>query len=158
MSALRTLPPPTKAVRQRAILDLVRTRPIHTQGELVTALREHNHVATQATVSRDIRELGLTRVAGAGGNRYAVRSGLGSRALQALRDFVVSVEGVQFIAVIHTPPGTANLVAYALDEAAWPEVAGTVAGDDTVMVTCRSAADRARFEKKLNGAGGAEEA
>jgi len=140
-----------KTLRQRAIVELVRSRPIHTQEELVEALREQNHVATQATVSRDIRELGLTRVAGADGNRYAARNGLGARATQALRDFVTGVDGVQFMAVVHTPPGTANLVAVALDEAAWPEVVGTIAGDDTVFVACRTSAERLRLEKRLLG-------
>jgi transcriptional regulator of arginine metabolism len=108
---------------------------------------------TQATVSRDIRELGLFRAASPDGSRYAVRAGLGARAANVLRDFVLSVEAVEFIAVLHTPPGTANLVAVALDEAGWPEVAGTVAGDDTVMVVLRAKDQVATFEARISGGG-----
>ncbi len=138
-----------KAHRQRAILELVRSRPVHTQEELVLELRRQNHAVTQATVSRDIRELGLHREPGPGGSRYAVGPNLGVRGTQALRDFVNRTSGVQFMAVVHTPPGTANLVAVALDEAAWPEVIGTVAGDDTVMVVCSGVRARERVEERL---------
>ena len=138
-----------KAHRQRAILELVRSRPIHTQEELVNELRRQNHGVTQATVSRDIRELGLHREPGPEGSRYAVGPALGARGIQVLRDFVNGIVGVQFMAVVHTPPGTANLVAVALDEAAWPEVLGTVAGDDTVMVICSDSRARQRVEQRL---------
>ena len=138
-----------KAHRHRAILDLVRTRPIRTQGELVRELRQQNHLVTQATVSRDIRELGLYREPGADGSRYAARPALGVRGAQVLRDFVSDISGVQFMAVLRTPPGTANLVAAASDEAAWPEVVGTVAGDDTVMVVCADARARQRLQARL---------
>jgi transcriptional regulator of arginine metabolism len=138
-----------KAHRQRAILELVRSRPIHTQVELVQELRGLDHSVTQATVSRDIRELGLTREPGPLGSRYAARGALGLRAGQVLRDFITSVEGAQFMAVIHTPPGTANLVAVAIDEAGWPEVLGTVAGDDTVFVVSPDARRRMALEHRL---------
>jgi transcriptional regulator of arginine metabolism len=138
-----------KGLRQRAILDLVRSRSIHTQEELVRELRSQNHTVTQATVSRDIRELGLHREPGPAGSRYAVRPALGVRGSQVLRDFITATVGVQFMAVVHTPPGTANLVAVAIDEAAWPEVMGTVAGDDTVMVVCADARARQRVEARL---------
>jgi transcriptional regulator of arginine metabolism len=110
--------------RQRAILDLVRQRPVHTQQELVNALAELGYSATQATVSRDIQELGLVR----DGDRYAA----GQPAI--LRELVVSVRQVKFLVVVRTASGTANLVARAIDEGGPPEVVGTVAGDDTIMV------------------------
>jgi transcriptional regulator of arginine metabolism len=138
-----------KAHRQRAILELVKSRPIHTQEELVQELRRLDHPVTQATVSRDIRELGLFREPGPSGSRYAVRGGLGLRAGQVLRDFITSVDGVQFMAVVRTPPGTANLVAVAIDEAGWPEVLGTVAGDDTVLVISPDARSRKALEHRL---------
>lgn len=138
-----------KAHRHRAILELVRTRAIHTQEELVEALRARHHNVTQATVSRDIRELGLYRVPGGEGSRYAIRAGLGERAPMVLRDFILSTDGVQFMTVVHTPPGTANLVAVAIDESGWEEVLGTVAGDDTVLVVTVSEAARRRFEARL---------
>jgi transcriptional regulator of arginine metabolism len=138
-----------KAHRQRAILELVKSRPIHTQEELVQELRRLDHPVTQATVSRDIRELGLTREPGPLGSRYAARGALGLRAGQVLRDFITAVEGVQFMAVVHTPPGTANLVAVAIDEAGWPEVLGTVAGDDTVFVVSPDLRARKSLEQRL---------
>ncbi len=138
-----------KAHRQRAILELVKSRPIHTQEELVRELRRLDHPVTQATVSRDIRELGLLREPGPLGSRYAVRGGLGLRAGQVLRDFITSVDGVQFMSVVRTPPGTANLVAVAIDEAGWPEVVGTLAGDDTVLVISPDARTRKALEQRL---------
>ena len=138
-----------KAHRQRAILELVKNRPIHTQEQLAHELKRLRHNATQATISRDIRELGLYRAPGPDGSRYEVRGGLGARAPQVLRDFVVSLDAVEFMLVIHTPPGTANLVAVAVDEADWAEVLGTIAGDDTMLVVTASAAARRRVEKKL---------
>ncbi|GAC1335692.1 MAG: arginine repressor [Candidatus Dormibacteria bacterium] len=140
-----------KAHRQRAILELVRARPIHTQEELVQELRRQNHAVTQATVSRDIRELGLHREPGPSGSRYAARAALGMRGTQVLRDFITGTAGTQFMAMVHTPPGTANLVAVAVDEAEWPEVLGTVAGDDTVMIVCTDTAARERVEQRLRG-------
>lgn len=151
-----------KVERQRAILELVRSRSIHTQEELVKALRRLQHPVTQATVSRDIRELGLFREPGPEGSRYSLRAGLGARAPQVLREFVVAVDAVQFMAIVHTPPGTANLVAFAIDQAGWPGVLGTVAGDDTVLMVADSARSRgAAVDRLLNvdgGSGGGEAA
>lgn len=114
-----------KEERQRAILDLVRRRPVHTQQELARALAERGIQATQATVSRDIQELGLVRT----GTGYRV-GGPGP----ALSELVLAVRRVEFLAVVRTPPGSANLVARAIDEAEIEGVAGTVAGDDTIIV------------------------
>ncbi len=116
----------TKARRQSAILDLVNRGSVHTQGEIATALTRRGMRATQATISRDIQELGL------------VRSGGGYRSSTALvRELVLSIELVESMAVIRTPPGTANMVARRIDEAALPGVAGTVAGDDTIIAVLR---------------------
>ncbi len=112
-----------KQRRQRAILDLVRRGAAHTQTELAAELGRRGLGATQATVSRDIHELGLVRTNG----------GYRTNAEGVFAQHVRSVEVVGFLAVIKTPPGTANLVARALDEAAVPGVAGTVAGDDTLL-------------------------
>jgi len=126
-----------KEDRQRAILDLVRHRPVHTQGELARALAERGFSATQATVSRDIQELGLVRTGGG----YAAGG-----ASPVVRELVLSTAQVQFLLVIHTPSGTANLVARAIDETGFEGVAGTVAGDDTIIVVLRddAAADDLR--------------
>jgi len=128
-----------KENRQRAILDLVRQRPVHTQQELVLVLAERGFSATQATVSRDIQELGLVRT----NDGYAAG---GPPPL--VSELVLSTTQVQFLFVVHTPSGTANLVARAIDEAGLEGVAGTVAGDDTIIVVLRddaAAHDLRRF-------------
>jgi transcriptional regulator of arginine metabolism len=116
----------TKAVRHSAILELVNGGKVHTQQDIAAALARRGVRATQATISRDIQELGL------------VRSGAGYRSSAALvSELVLSVELVEPVAVIKTPPGTANLVARRIDEAGLPGVAGTVAGDDTIIAVLR---------------------
>ena len=114
-----------KEDRQRAIVEIVRQRPVHTQQELANALAGRGLSATQATVSRDIQELGLIRT----GDGYRVGA-----PLSVVTDLVLSMTRVQFLVVIHTPPGTANVVARAIDESELAGVAGTVAGDDTLIV------------------------
>ena len=114
-----------KDERQRAILELVRDRPVRTQQELARALAERGFPTTQATVSRDIQELGLVRT-GAG-----YRAGL---AVSVVSELVLSISTVEFLVVIRTPPGTANAVAAAIDEVELEGVAGTLAGDDTIIV------------------------
>ena len=117
---------PTKSARHDAILEMVNRGSSRTQQEIAAALARRGMRITQATISRDIQELGL------------VRSGKGYRSSAALvRELVLSVELVQPLAVIRTPPGTANLVARRIDEAALAGVAGTVAGDDTIIVVLR---------------------
>lgn len=114
-----------KEQRQRAILELVRQRPVHTQQELAKALAERGISVTQATVSRDIAELGLIRT----GDGYRVGA-----PLAVVSELVLSMTRVEFVMVIHTPPGTANVVARAIDQAELEGVVGTVAGDDTIVV------------------------
>jgi transcriptional regulator of arginine metabolism len=116
----------TKEQRHRAILALVNRGAVHTQQEIAEGLARRGLRATQATISRDIQELGL------------VRSGAGYRIAAALvRELVLSVELVSPVVVIKTPPGTANLVARRIDEAGLPGIAGTVAGDDTIIAVLR---------------------
>ncbi len=116
----------TKEERHRAILALVNRGAVHTQQEIAEGLARRGLRATQATISRDIQELGL------------VRSGAGYRIAAALvRELVLSVELISPLAVIRTPPGTANLVARRIDEAGLPGIAGTVAGDDTIIAVLR---------------------
>src|SRR5205085_7798514 len=113
-----------KSKRQRAILDLLQRQSVHTQQELAQALSGLGLGATRGTVSRDIQELGL------------VRTGSGYRAgthVPAKSELVLSMTQVEFMLVIRTPPGSANMVARSIDEAGLEGVAGTVAGDDTVL-------------------------
>ena len=118
---------PTKTQRHNAILEVVNRGSIHTQQEIARALARRGVRATQATISRDIQELGL------------VRAGSGYRSSAALvSELVLSIELVEPMAVIRTPPGTANLVARRIDEAALAGVAGTVAGDDTIIAVLRN--------------------
>jgi transcriptional regulator of arginine metabolism len=126
-----------KEERQRAILELVRDRPVQTQQELARALTERGLTATQATVSRDIQQLGLVRT----GSGYQPGS-----PVSAVSELVISMTQVEFVVVIRTPPGTANLVARAIDESKMPGVAGTLAGDDTILAVLsdRHAAERLR--------------
>jgi transcriptional regulator of arginine metabolism len=132
---------PTKTQRHSAILDLVNRGSAHTQQDIAHALARRGMRTTQATISRDIQELGL------------VRSGEGYRSSVALvRELVLSIELVAPVAVIRTPPGTANLVARRIDEAALAGVAGTVAGDDTIIAVLRKpGAGRALRELLLHG-------
>jgi transcriptional regulator of arginine metabolism len=132
-----------KDKRQRAILELVRQKPVHTQQELAETLAGMGLQATQATVSRDIQELGL------------VRSSAGYRPAplvsEAFQENVRSVEAVGDLMIVRTPPGTANFVARAIDEAEFPGVAGTVAGDDTIIVVLRERKARAALQRMLAG-------
>lgn len=136
-----------KERRQRAILTLVATRPVHSQEELVALLESQGFEVTQATISRDIKELGLAKVPIKNGDgddifKYVVPSAAVSyvsRLHRAVAELVTSVEGSVNIIVLRTPPGSAMLVASAIDEAAWPEVLGTMGGDDTVLAVVRAA-------------------
>jgi transcriptional regulator of arginine metabolism len=116
----------TKDRRQQAIRDLVSRGGPHTQQDIAAALARRGMRTTQATISRDIHELGLVRSMGG----YRSNASLVS-------ELVLSIELVQPLAVIKTPPGTANLVARRIDEASLPGIAGTVAGDDTIIAVLR---------------------
>ena len=142
-----------KQVRQRAIRDLVCQRAIRTQAELAAALRERGFRATQATISRDVGELGLVKTTRAGVTAYAVPPRLvdaevtGEERLAALlHDLPVEFREAGLLLVVKTLPGTAHAIASALDRARWPEVAGSVAGDDTLFVACR---DRRGLQRTL---------
>lgn len=134
--------------RQRAILTLVATRPVHSQDELVVLLDQQGFAATQATVSRDIKELGLVKVPIRNGNdddalfKYVVPNATVnyvSRLHRVVSELAMTIEGSVNLIVIKTPPGSAMMVASAVDEAGWPEVLGTVGGDDTILIIVRSA-------------------
>jgi transcriptional regulator of arginine metabolism len=132
----------SKAERHNAILELVNRGSVHTQQEIAEALARRGMRTTQATISRDIQELGL------------VRSGAGYRSSAGLvRELVLSIEVVQPVAVIRTPPGTANLVARRIDEAALPGIAGTVAGDDTIIAVLRQRTALRALKQLLANAG-----
>lgn len=147
--------PNTKAARQARIAELLHREPIRSQTELGRLLAAAGLVATQATLSRDLDELGAVKVrAGDGSLIYVLPedgtrpSGLPmstepeSRLARFVEELLVSAEASANLVVLRTPPGGAHLLASALDRAGLPEVIGTVAGDDTVLLVCRSLSAR----------------
>jgi transcriptional regulator of arginine metabolism len=129
-----------KGVRHVRIKEIIDSQPIETQEDLAEALRKKGIEVTQATVSRDIKELMLIKVpTGEGGYRYAFppeQNVIFSQARMA-RTFQDSVVGMDYslnLIVLKTMPGTAQAVAYTIDTVKWPEIIGTVAGDDTICV------------------------
>jgi transcriptional regulator of arginine metabolism len=122
-----------KSYRHGQILNLIRSRRLHTQQELAAALRAQGISATQVTLSRDIRELALIKTP-QGYQQPAAAPPPGPDFAQVAREFLRDVRVAQNLLVLRTPPGHANALASALDHADWPEVAGTIAGDDTVLV------------------------
>lgn len=124
----------TKSFRQGQILRLIRERNLFTQEELARALKETGVDATQVTLSRDIRDLGLVKTSD--GYRELQRESLGSPFRSLASDFLRGVRQAQNQIVLKTAPGYASSVAVALDNEAWPDVLGTIAGDDTILVVC----------------------
>ena len=128
-----------KHQRQQVLLRLVGQQRLATQHDLVRALKGAGFPATQATVSRDIVELGLVKVARDGAHAYAaptaVASGGGTDRLRRFcEDYLVEGAIAANLVVLRSPPGTANAMAIALDTSGLAEIVGTVAGDDTVFV------------------------
>ena len=135
-----------KIQRHAKIVELINQYDIDTQEELARRLNEAGFRVTQATVSRDIRELRLTKVAVDGGRqKYVVMntpsSELDEKYLRILRDGFISMDMAQNILVIRTVAGMAMAVAAAMDALNWKEIAGCIAGDDTIMCAIRSADD-----------------
>lgn len=131
-----------KARRQAKILELIKNQAIETQEELADALGRQGIQVTQATVSRDIKELQLNKVpTGDGRYRYAlpdeVAPGSWDRRRRIFQESVLGIDFSENIIVIRSLPGTAQGVASAVDHLGWAEFIGTVAGDDTVMIVVR---------------------
>jgi transcriptional regulator of arginine metabolism len=123
-----------KSYRQGQILKLLRERRLHTQDELAKALATQGIAATQVTLSRDIRELGLVKTADGYALAAAEASAAGPDVATVAREFILDVRVAQNLLVVRTPPACANSLASALDRAEWPQLVGTIAGDDTVLV------------------------
>ena len=141
-----------KAERQKAILQLVSSKDIFTQEELTLALAEAGFTAAQATVSRDIRELRLTKEVTSGGQKYAVPTNDDApahRMSRIFRDGLVSTDHSGNMLVFRTLSGMAMAVALALDTMDFPEILGSVAGDDVVMSVVRTEQEAAALAKKL---------
>jgi transcriptional regulator of arginine metabolism len=148
----------TKVERQDAILRLVEEQHISTQAELAEALHAEGIEAVQTTISRDIARLGLVKVRNGHGRLIYAPPGAGdARRLDLLCSALRSYAGTLIpsgpLLVIHTPRGFAAALADSIDEAALPEVAGTVAGDNTLFVAVRDAASAAELARYLSALG-----
>ena len=153
----------TKPRRQEKIREIVENNIVETQEELTALLRQEHIAVTQATVSRDIKELMLVKVpTGDGRSRYAFPKPEGGarreNRLEALfEDAVIGVDASGNLVVLRTLPGMANAVASALDTAQWKNIIGTVAGDDTILAVVKpesAASDVAARMKVLSGVAG----
>ena len=129
-----------KTGRHARILDIIAEHPIETQDELLTRLREEGFKATQATISRDIKDLRLVKTLGSDGKyRYVSASRSSTDFSNLFSTSVNSIDVAQNLVVIKTLSGMAQAVCAALDSADYPSVVGTIAGDDTIFIACRTA-------------------
>lgn len=149
----------TRARRLRALADLLRGGAFASQEEVTERLGKLGFAVTQATVSRDLEQLGAVKVKKGGVLSYTLPDQIAEtdwsteRLQRILREWVLSVEAAGQMLVVKTPPGSAHLVASAIDQARLPEIAGTVSGDDTMFLAVRDGvalpALLARFERLL---------
>ena len=136
--------------RQELILTIISDRPIRNQGELGKELESAGVSMTQSTLSRELKALGIAKTPDSqGGYRYTTGETSGRGPLSPLVAFVRKIERAKNLIVVRTPPGNAQGVAHGVDEVAWPEVMGTIAGDDTILLICRSDGDATAVEKRL---------
>ena len=144
-----------KQKRQLRIIELVNHNVIETQEDLALRLRKEGFAVTQATVSRDIRELNLSKVpAGNGRQKYTFVSGTGNpsadKYVRILHDGLISMENAGNLLVLKTVSGMAMAVAAALDAMHFPEIVGCIAGDDTIMAAVRSLQDGNSLKSKIS--------
>ena len=142
-----------KGKRQEAILELVKKYEIETQEELAEKLNKPGFAVTQATISRDIRELKLTKIQRGAKQVYAAltenKFSNSNKYIDILKHSFVSMDMAQNILVVKTASGTAMALATALDSLHWDEIVGTIAGDDTVMCAIRTVEDTKKLMKRL---------
>jgi transcriptional regulator of arginine metabolism len=145
-----------KDQRQRIIADLIRGQQLASQEEVAERLAALGFAVTQATVSRDLEQLGAVKVRRGGQLGYSLpdqaREAQGPRLAAIFRDWVRSVEAAGNLVVLKTPPGSAHLVGVALDNSGLVEIVGTICGDDTIFVACRSIADAEMLAGKMRSA------
>jgi len=144
----------SKAERQKALLNVIAERAVSTQAELKDLLKERGIEADQATLSRDIRELGLIKTSDDGAHyRYApvesVAPQAHTKASAILARLVRKIDCSGNLLVIKTDPGEASPIALALDRMGWSEVVGTVAGDDTLLVVVKEGSPARKLAKKI---------
>ena len=146
----------SKTQRQHRVIQILEQNSVSSQGQLVQLLAEVGVEATQATASRDLEEIGAVKVRAAGGESiYAVpelpkdRVAPEEHLRRVLGDWVVEVAASANLVVVRTPPGSAHVVASALDRAALSEIVGTVAGDDTILVVAAERVGGAKLARRL---------
>ncbi len=142
--------------RHKVIRDIIEEKSIETQCQLTEELRQHGFNVTQATISRDIKEMGLIKVSsGANSFRYSFPPGLLAgnsfdRAKRMFRDNLLRVEIGSGMVILKTLPGTAQGVAFCIDGLNWNEIVGTLAGDDTVFLALREGYTAAALSDKIH--------
>ena len=143
-----------KQKRQLRIIEIINHNEIETQEELAEKLREEGFAVTQATVSRDIRELNLTKAASKGGRqKYALISSAtqnSDKYVRMLKDALISMEVAGNLLVLKTVSGMAMAAAAALDAMHFSEIVGSIAGDDTIMAATHTTGDATQLKSKIN--------
>lgn len=144
---------PSKRDRQHAIVRLISGRQISSQEELKRLLAAEGLAVTQATLSRDLRDLGVVRAPGENGARYLLPEMVSDETKPSLEILLPQlfsrIDGVSELIVLHTLPSGAQPIAEAVDAQGWPEVMGTLAGENTILIVCRSPAARATLTQRL---------
>ena len=142
-----------KTQRHAAIMEIIGGVDVASQEQLRSLLAERGMRVTQATLSRDLHELGVARVPGESGVRYALPDRIASDAIPSLETLLPqlfsSIDGVGEMIVLHTLASGAQPVSEAIDAAGWKEILGTIAGENTILVVCRSAQARQAVTLRL---------
>ena len=138
---------PNAPARRSALAKIIREQAVGRQTELVAMLRKHGHIATQSSVSRDLRELGVAKL----GDRYVLPEATASKNdFSSLKQFVSArLTAGTNLTVLKTTVGSAQSVAVAIDGARWPEVIGTISGDDTIFIATAGAREQRKLTERL---------
>lgn len=143
----------SKRERQQAIVRLIESSQISSQEDLKRLLAAEGLVVTQATLSRDLRDLGVVRAPGDNGARYLLPEMVSDEAKPSLEMLLPQlfsrIDGVSELIVLHTLPSGAQPIAEAVDAQGWPEVMGTLAGENTILIVCRSSEARLALTERL---------
>jgi transcriptional regulator of arginine metabolism len=143
----------SKRDRQQAIVRLIGSSQISSQEDLKRLLAAEGLVVTQATLSRDLRDLGVVRAPGDNGARYLLPEMVSDEAKPSLEILLPQlfsrIDGVSELIVLHTLPSGAQPIAEAVDAQGWPEIMGTLAGENTILIVCRSMEARLSLTERL---------
>ena len=149
-----------KSERQEAILSLISIHSIASQEDLKRLMGARGWLVTQATLSRDLRDLGVMRAPSESGARYVLPEMVGDEDKlsldSVLPQWFSKIDGVGELIVLHSLPGGAQPIAEAVDSEGWPEVVGTIGGENTVLIVCRSAAARVTLTERITRLANAE--